>query len=222
MQTGRRFLVVKRKVVILPRISTDMQRAGSCDDQEREARLGAARKGIDTDSAIVLRDEAESGTKEARDGYQRVLEMMHAEEIAILIVDDQSRLSRGENVMAFIRDLIYSGARFISTSDGIDTDEPGWEMKVKFLEIHNSHAITGLKDKVLRGQRGRVLADGSAGDQPYGYESYYTDPDWQQQLTRRGRSRRRSCGSATSRPTGSGRYSSGSSRACRSTRSPAN
>jgi len=186
MQTGRRFLVVKRKVVILPRISTDMQRAGSCDDQEREARLGAARKGIDTDSAIVLRDEAESGTKEARDGYQRVLEMMRAGEIAILIVDDQSRLSRGENVMAFIRDLIYSGARFISTSDGIDTDEPGWDMKVKFLEIHNSHAITGLKDKVLRGQRGRVLADGSAGDHPYGYESYYTDPDWQQQLTRRG------------------------------------
>jgi hypothetical protein len=39
---------------------------------------------------------------------------------------------------------------------------------------------------VCRGQRGRVEADGSAGDFPYGYKSYYLDPDWAEQLARRG------------------------------------
>ena len=107
-------------------------------------------------------------------------------EIAILAVDDQSRLSRAENSFAFIKDLVYSGGRFISTSEGIDTSNSGWSLKVKVLELHHGETIRGLQDKVKRGQRGRVLADDSAGDFPYGYESYYKDDDWQQQLARRG------------------------------------
>lgn len=39
---------------------------------------------------------------------------------------------------------------------------------------------------IRRGQRGRVLDDGSAGDFPYGYAAYFLDPDWQAQLGRRG------------------------------------
>jgi len=176
----------RKYVVIYSRFSSEMQRAESCDDQEREVRSALERRGIESQDAIVIRDEAESGTKSDRAGFQRLITMRNAGEIAILVVDDQSRLTRGENALAFIKDLVFSGGRFLSTSENIDTGETGWELKVKVMELHHGETIRGLREKVRRGQSGRVLADDSAGDYPFGYESFYRDPDWQQQLARRG------------------------------------
>lgn len=171
--------------VIYARFSTEMQRVESCEDQERDTRTGLARKGIERVD-LVIRDEAESGTKADRPGFQRLIAMIRAGCVGILAVDDQSRLTRGDDAMAFIKDLVYAGGRFISTSENIDTDEEGWQLTVKVMELQNGVAIRGLSDKVRRGQRGRVLADDSAGDLPYGYESFYHDADWQEQLARRG------------------------------------
>ena len=53
------------------------------------------------------------------------------------------------------------------------------------MELHNSTTIRELGRKVRRGQLGRVLDDGSAGDFPFGYESYYLDPNWAE-ASRRG------------------------------------
>ena len=44
------------------------------------------------------------------------------------------------------------------------------------MELHNSTTIRELGRRVHRGQKGRVLDDGAAGDHPYGYESHYLDP----------------------------------------------
>ena len=57
-------------------------------------------------------------------------------------------------------------------------------MQVK--QIQHGQTVRSLQDGVHRGQKGRVEADGSAGDFPFGYEAYYLDPDWQSQLGRRG------------------------------------
>ncbi len=97
-----------------------------------------------------------------------------------------SRLSRAGDGKAFIKDLVYSGGRFVSVSEGIDTNDPGWELKVGVLDIHHSQTVANTSGKVRNGQMGRVLADDSAGDHPFGFESYYHDEDWQLQLTRRG------------------------------------
>jgi len=163
-----------------------MQRRESCEDQEREVRAVLSRFGVDLTHLIVINDEAQSGTKVDRTGFLRLLRMIEERDVAILAVDDQSRLSRAGNALAFIQDLVYADGRFISTTESIDTAVSGWELKVKILEIHNSQTISGLKDKVRRGQRGRVLAGDSAGDFGYGYESFYRDADWEQQVARRG------------------------------------
>jgi hypothetical protein len=92
-------------------------------------------------------------------------------------VDDQARLSRADNAFAFITDLVFSGGRFISTGEGIDTHQQGWELRVKVMELHNSTTIRELGRRVRRGQLGRVLAGLSAGDFPYGYEAYYLHPE---------------------------------------------
>jgi DNA invertase Pin-like site-specific DNA recombinase len=174
------------KVVIYCRYSSDNQRQESCEDQEREIRSALGRMGFDLTDAVVIHDNAESGTKTFRDEFARLELMIKSGEVSDLVVDDQSRLTRAENAYSFIKDLVFSGGRFLSTTEGIDTNVTGWELKVKVLELHNSETIRGLKDKVRRGQRGRVLADDSAGDFGYGYESFHKDSDWQEQLARRG------------------------------------
>jgi hypothetical protein len=179
-------MILEKKTVIYNRYSSDMQNPRSCGDQERDIRTDLPRFRVDPTNAIVIQDEAQSGTKSDRKGFARLKAMMEREEIGVLAVDDLSRLTRGENAFAFVKDLKFSGGRFISTTESIDTDVPGWEMNVQFREIKNSQDLIGLKDKVLRGQRGRVLADESAGDYGYGYESYYLDADWEQRLGRRG------------------------------------
>jgi DNA invertase Pin-like site-specific DNA recombinase len=95
--------VPHKKTVIDCRFSTDMQRADSCADQERGVRAGLARRGSDPADAVVLQDEAESGTKTARDGFQQLCDMVARGEVGGLAVDDQSRLTRGYvlNVLAW-------------------------------------------------------------------------------------------------------------------------
>lgn len=163
-----------------------MQRQDSCADQERDVRAALARLDIDTTHIFVINDEAESGTKTDREKFEQLKAMVANDEVYILAVDDQSRLSRADNVSGFIQDLVYHGGRFISTGEGIDTNQKGWELRVKVMELHNSHTIRELGHRVRRGQEGRVRDDGSAGDYPYGYESFYLDANWQEQLAARG------------------------------------
>ena len=163
--------------VIYTRFSSDLQSAKSCKDQEREVREALSRMDIDSSKATVVYDEAESGTKVYRDEFERLNAMMRSGQIGILAVDDQSRLSRSDNAFGFITDLVYMGGRFISTGEGIDTDQTGWELRVKVMELHNSTSIRELGRRVRRGQLGRVLGQCSAGDFCYGYESFRVDPN---------------------------------------------
>ena len=166
-----------RRLVIYTRFSSDLQSNKSCIDQEREIRDALDKLGIDHSSAIVIHDEAESGTKTFRAEFARLEAMVRGGEIAILAVDDQARLTRADNAFGFITDLVYSGGRFISTGEGIDTEQTGWELRCKVMELHNSTTIKELGRRVRRGQLGRVLTNLSAGDLAYGYESFFIDPE---------------------------------------------
>ena len=74
-------------------------------DNERLAKMG-----IDTTDAIVLSDEAESGTKADREKFEQLKAMVGHDEISILAVDDQSRLSRSDIVsgLCAIQKLLMS------------------------------------------------------------------------------------------------------------------
>ena len=166
-----------RKLVCYTRFSSDMQNPKSCEDQEFDARKGLDRLGVDHRHAVIIYDRAESGTKVYRDEFQRLVEMRDRGEIGTLVVDDQARLTRAGNAFQFIQDLVYMGGRFISTGEGIDTNQTGWELRVKVMELHNSTTILETGRRVRRGQEGRLRAGLTAGDYPYGYESFQVNPD---------------------------------------------
>ena len=165
-----------RMLVIYCRYSSEMQSPKSCVDQEREVRQALDRLGIVHKQAVVIYDEAESGTKSDRGGFERILEMIRYRQLAILAVDDQARLSRAGNAASFVQDLVFAEGRFLSTGEGIDTTQAGWELRVKALEMHNSVTVTELGRRVRRGQAGRVERKLTAGDYPYGYESFLVNP----------------------------------------------
>jgi DNA invertase Pin-like site-specific DNA recombinase len=100
--------------VMYSRYSTEMQRTDSCDDQERNIRRDLPRFDISGEDFLAIRDEAESGTRSSRDGFRQLQAMINRGEVAVLAVDDQSRLSRADNAFAFIQDLVFTGGRFIS------------------------------------------------------------------------------------------------------------
>ncbi|MGH7191985.1 MAG: recombinase family protein [Candidatus Saccharimonadales bacterium] len=158
--------------VIYVRYSTEMQNPKSCRDQERDVREGLARKGLDPSTFLLLADHAESGTNDDRPAFQRVLELMRAKKLRTLAVDDQARFSRGDDAYAMVKDLVFVGGRFISTTEGIDTNEKGWELRVKVTEMHHSATIGNLGNLVRRGQRGRVLGGLTTVDYAFGYESF--------------------------------------------------
>ena len=62
--------------VLYARYSTDMQRQDSCPDQERNIRAGLARMGIDASNAIVMYDEAESGTRTDGEKFEQLRGMV--------------------------------------------------------------------------------------------------------------------------------------------------
>ena len=126
----------------------------------------------------AMHDRPESGTKNDRAMFEDLRNKIRRGDVGKLAVDDQSRLSRADNAIAFIKDLVFSGGRFISTGEGRDTEQDGWELRAKVMELHNSTTIRELSRRVRRGQLGRVLDDGLAGDFPYGFEAYHLDPNW--------------------------------------------
>lgn len=166
-----------KQVYIYTRFSNLQQREVSCEDQERIVRRGLAQLGIDLRDVKVVHDKAIPGSRDDRHGFQEVMAMAKSNQVAVVAVDEQSRFSRSGNASAFIQDLVFYGARFISISEGIDTARGGWKLPVKVLEIGNEQATEHTAHRVRRGMEGRVLDDGSAGDFPYGYESYFIDPD---------------------------------------------
>jgi hypothetical protein len=61
-------------------------------------REGLSARKVRHHDAVVLKDEAISGTSDERPNYEAIRRMIDRREIAVLAVDDQSRLSRGHNV----------------------------------------------------------------------------------------------------------------------------
>ena len=184
MAVAKRAIV--RLIVIYVRFSSDMQRTDSCDDQERKIREHLTRLGIDHTAALVIRDEAISGTIADRPGLNQLKELIAQGRVQIVAVDEQSRLTRGTDATSRIQDMVFENVRFISVLEQVDTERGDWHMKTQILSMHNNMAVRDTGHRVRRGQEGRVLDDGSAGDFCFGYESYFIDGIDAQNRNRRG------------------------------------
>ena len=156
------------RAVLYARFSTELQRETSIADQFRNCERVVAREGWQVVGRFE--DQAVSGMKRDRAGYQALLAAAKRREFDVLVVDDLSRLSRDEiEIKQTIRRLSFAGLRIIGVSDGFDTDAKGHKIQATVRGMLNEIYLDDLAEKTHRGLTGRALAGFNAGGRSYGY-----------------------------------------------------
>lgn len=132
----------------------------------------------DYDSAtfIYFSDEAKSGTKTGRDGYDAFKKCIENGDCDVAIVDDLSRIVRdlGEQ-MDFYYLLKFTGVELYSVCDGISSEAPTAKIQFQIKGFANELERDGNADKTRRGLEARADKGLSCGDICFGYISVPTE-----------------------------------------------
>ena len=155
------------------RYSSDQQDAKSIVDQQRPCCDRAERDGKNIPDELQFVDEAVSGTKLQRDGFDRMLKAAEEGRFKTLYFFDLSRLAR-ESVITIttLKKLVYVyKVRVVSVSEGIDSANEGWFALATLLGLQHEQYLKTLSANVLRGLIGNLFQDLSLGDLSFGYSS---------------------------------------------------
>lgn len=153
------------RVGFYARYSSDNQKETSIEDQvrickERAGREGWSMGGIWTDYAIS------GSSMMLRPGVQAMMQAATRGEIDVLMAESLDRISRDqEDIAGIFKRLQYAGVRMFTLSEGEITS-----LHIGFKGTMNALFITDMKDKVKRGQRGRIEAGKNGGGNSYGYD----------------------------------------------------
>src|SRR5215472_2848949 len=157
------------------RFSSDAQHPGSIDDQRLACQRYADQHGWVIAPEHQYADEALSGMGvEHRPGYRQLLEAIAGavRPFDALLVDDLSRLSRdAAEILRLVRSLQAAGIKLISVADGIETGHKLSKLAVSMKAVMNELYLDDLRDRTLRGLRGRFVRGMHTGGRTYGFRS---------------------------------------------------
>jgi DNA invertase Pin-like site-specific DNA recombinase len=154
------------------RFSSDVQRETSIRDQLRNVETYCER--IGWPMPALYQDQAISGSRNDRPGYQAMLAAADLGAFDVLLLDDLSRLSRDHIESAqTIRRLKFAGIRVVGASDGTDTARDGYKLETGLRGLMSEFYLDDLAKKTHRGLMGQALDGYSAGGLPYGYRSNF-------------------------------------------------
>jgi len=155
------------------RYSSNLQDDSSIDQQQRKCRDAAAANGHDLRAEFEFADHAVSGSRPDRKGLLAMLAAAKAGGFGVLYFESLSRLAREFVVSApMLKELVLvHHVRVVSTTEGVDSDRPGWELMATFRSWMHTEFLKQLRESVLRGQEGAVLGGYSVGHWCFGYGS---------------------------------------------------
>ncbi len=155
------------------RYSSNLQDDSSIDQQQRKCREAAAANGHDLRAEFEFADHAVSGSRPDRKGLQAMLTAAKAGGFGVLYFESLSRLAREFVISApMLKELVLvHRVRVVSTTEGIDSDRPGWELMATFRSWMHTESLKQLREAVLRGQEEAVLGGYSVGHWCFGYGS---------------------------------------------------
>ncbi len=156
------------RAALYARYSTDKQREASIEDQARNCRRVAEREGWQLGK--TYQDQAVSGCRADRAGYQSMLADAKTGQFDVLLVDDISRLSRDQvEAETTFRRLEHWGVRVIGVSDGYDSEAKIRKVHRAVKNLMNEVYLDDLAEKTHRGLEGQARAGNNAGGHAYGY-----------------------------------------------------
>ncbi|HET6327831.1 MAG TPA: recombinase family protein [Planctomycetaceae bacterium] len=175
------------------RYSSDNQDSKSIVDQQRECHDRAAKEPLEIARELEFFDEAVSGTKPSRIGFDRMMEAAKQRAFSVLFIYDIGRLARESVIsMPTLKTLVYvHKVRVISVTEGLDTAQEGWEVLATILCLHHERYLFYLAKNVFRGQEGTVLDGLSVGDHCFGYDSVPIEGPPKRRRGRNGRSEKK-------------------------------
>jgi site-specific DNA recombinase len=157
------------------RFSSDAQHPASIDDQRLACQRYTDQHGWALIAEHQYADEALSGMGvEHRPAYRRLLDAIAhpVRPFDVLLVDDLSRLSRdAAEILRLVRSLQSAGIRLISVADGIETGHKLSKLAVSMKAVMNELYLDDLRDRTLRGLRGRFARGMHTGGRTYGFRS---------------------------------------------------
>ncbi len=165
----------KRLCAIYPRYSSDLQRESSIEDQVRKCRERAAREDWSIAERYTVGDEAVSG--ESIEGRPALKALLAAAKLRprpfdCVLVEDTSRLSRNlADQLRMIEIFKFNGVDVVSVMQGIDTAQENARTLLTAHGMVDEQFLVGLRQKVHRGQEGRVLQGFNPGGRCYGYRN---------------------------------------------------
>lgn len=152
------------------RFSSDNQKDTSIRDQLRNIESYCDQ--MNWPRPALFQDQAISGSRIDRPGYQAMMDAARERRFDVLLVDDFSRLARDHVEAAqTVRMLKYVGIRLIGVSDGLDTSRAGYKLETGFRGLMAELYLDDLAEKTHRGLMGQAIDGYSAGGLPYGYDS---------------------------------------------------
>lgn len=160
------------RIAAYARYSSDKQSDASIEDQLRRIRELVAREGHSLDEALIFTDYAISGSSTNRPGFDALMGKIHRRELDVLLVESVDRLSRdlGDSDRLY-KDLRANGVQLLSLGDGIDSSNKGAKLQFGVKALFADMYLDDLRDKTVRGMKGRAHAGLSTGGLPYGYKS---------------------------------------------------
>lgn len=162
------------RVAIYARYSCDKQNETSLEDQIRRCRELAARHELVVTDDLVYTDAAVSATEKGdshRDGYRRLRSEWDVGRFDVLMVDEFSRLSRDAVEQAVLLKRLENNRRVrLITADGIDTQDPDWQLRLGLQGLLAQHESRKLRHRVDRGMVGQLERGFMIATPAYGYD----------------------------------------------------
>ena len=148
------------QLAIYARYSCDKQNETSLEDQIRRCTEVAKRHNLSISQELIYTDAAVSGTDKGdaqRDGYRRLQNDWDAGKFTVLLVDEFSRLSRDNVEQAVLQKRLEKSRRVrLITGDGIDTQDPDWQLRLNLQGMLAQHESRKLAYRVERGMLGQL------------------------------------------------------------------
>jgi site-specific DNA recombinase len=161
------------RCAIYARYSSELQRDSSIEDQFRKCREFADRNGWTVLEDFVRSDRAISGAAVAgRCEFNSLIADAKRKPHPFdrILVDDSSRLARNvSDALNTVATLSFHGVGVIFVSQGIDSLSKSARPLLTLHGMMDEQFLESLRDKVHRGQEGRVLRGLMPGGKCYGY-----------------------------------------------------
>lgn len=165
---------MKLRCAVYARYSSDRQKATSIDNQIRKCRQCAESKGWQVLDRFIFTDEAVSGTRSDRDGFNRMLEVARQEPkpFDVLLVDDTSRFARDLPYALTKAELLaFHGIEIQFVAQDINSKSEQFRMLMSVNGIMDEQYVAALAQKTKRGLEGTAIRGNHTGGRIFGYRS---------------------------------------------------